>query len=114
MTNYAGKAGDETLHVQKTPLLDQTAISSAAVTTNSATGDPQIEVEFSEAGQELFAAITRENLNKRLAVVLDGHLYAAPMIRSEISGGKAVVSGSFTEEEARALVAKISEAIQSK
>jgi RNA polymerase sigma factor (sigma-70 family) len=113
MTNHAGKAGDETLQVQKTPLLDHTAIRSAAVTANPATGEPQIDVEFSEVGKELFAAITRENLNKRLAIVLDGHLYAAPMIRSEISEGKAVVTGSFTEEEARGLAAKISEAIQS-
>ena len=57
--------------------------------------------------------LTKENLNKRLAIVLDGHLYSAPVIRSEISEGKAQITGSFTEEEARELAAKINNAIGS-
>ena len=56
----------------------------------------------------------KENINKRLAIVLDGHLYSAPVIRSEISGGKAQITGSFTEEEANALAAKINDAISGK
>jgi preprotein translocase subunit SecD len=44
---------------------------------------------------------------------LDGHLYAAPVVRDEISGGKAQITGSFTEEEARELAAKINDAIGS-
>ena len=114
MTNNAGGAGGETLYVQKAPLLDHTAISSATVTKNMQTGTPQIDVEFSEVGKELFAQVTKENLNKRLAIVLDGHLYSAPMIRSEISGGKAQITGSFTEEEAKHLAAKINDAISAK
>jgi len=90
--------------------LDYTAVSSATVTRNASSGTPEIDVEFSQEGKELFAAITKENINKRLAIVLDGHLYSAPVIRSEISGGKAQITGSFTEEEARELAAKINEA----
>ena len=114
MTNNASGAGGETLHVQKTPLLDYTAISSATVTRNQSSGAPEIGIEFSEEGKELFAAITKENLNRRLAIVLDGHLYSAPVIRSEVSGGKAQITGHFTEEEARALTAKINDAISGK
>jgi RNA polymerase sigma factor (sigma-70 family) len=114
MTNNASGAGGETLHVQKTPLLDYTAISSATVTRNQSSGAPEISIEFSEEGKELFAAVTKENVNKRLAIVLDGQLYSAPVIRSEISGGKAQITGSFTEEEARALTAKINDAISGK
>jgi RNA polymerase sigma factor (sigma-70 family) len=110
MTNNASGAGEQTLHVQKTPLLDYTAVSSATVTRNAASGAPEINVEFSQEGAELFATVTRENINKRVAIVLDGHLYSAPVIRSEISGGKAQITGVFTEEEARALAAKINEA----
>jgi RNA polymerase sigma factor (sigma-70 family) len=110
MTN---NASGETLHVQKTPLMDYTAIRSATVTTDASSGAPQIDVEFSEVGKELFAAITKENINKRLAIVVDGHLYSAPVIRSEISEGKAQITGSFTEEEARELAAKINDAIGS-
>jgi preprotein translocase subunit SecD len=111
MTNNASGAKAETVHVQKTPLLDSTAISSAIVTTNLSTGTPQIDVEFSEAGKQLFAEITKENINKRLAIVLGGHLYSAPVIRSEISAGKAQIDGEFTAEEARQLAAKITEAV---
>ena len=110
MTN---NAGGEALYVQKTPLMDYTAIRSATVMRNESTGAPEINVEFSEVGKELFAAITKENLNKRLAIVVDGHLYSAPVIRSEISEGKAQITGSFTEEEAQQLAAKINDAIGS-
>ena len=109
ITNHASVAG-ETLYVQKTPLLDYTAVRSATVTRNASSGAPEINVEFSPEGKELFAAITKENISRRLAIVLDGHLYSAPVIRSEISGGQAQVTGSFTEEEAKELVAKINEA----
>jgi RNA polymerase sigma factor (sigma-70 family) len=105
--------GGETLYVQKKPLLDHTAISSVTVEKNPL-GAPVISVEFSDVGKELFAQITKENLNKRLAIVLNGQLYSAPVIRSEISGGKAQISGSFSEAEAGELAANLSEAISAK
>jgi preprotein translocase subunit SecD len=114
MTNDAGGAGGEALHVQRMPLMDHTAITSASVTTDSSSGEPVINVEFSEVGKELFAAITKENINKRLAIVLDGHLYSAPVIRSEILEGKAQITGRFTEQQARELAAKINDAISGK
>lgn len=111
LTNSSSGSRGETLHVQKRPLMDFTSIRSASVTTHTPTGEPQISVEFNEVGKELFAAITKENINKRLAIVVDGHLYSAPVIRTEIPGGKAIVAGSFTEEEARELAARINDAI---
>jgi preprotein translocase subunit SecD len=113
LTNQTASGPGEILHVQKAPLLDYTAIQSATVTLNPATGTPQIDIEFNDVGRELFAAITRENINKRLAIVLGGRLYSAPVIRSEITGGRGQVTGSFSAEEAQALAAKINEAIQS-
>jgi len=111
MTNNASGAGEEILHLQKAPLMDCSAISSATVTTDPASSASQINIAFSAVGKELFAAITRENLNKRLAIVLDGHVYSAPLIREEISEGKAQITGSFTEDEARELAAKINDAV---
>jgi len=110
VTNNSVNAGEATLNVRKTPLLDHTAISSVTVTT-SASGTPQIEVELSQAAREQFAQITKENINKRLAIVVDGKLQSAPVIKSEISGGKLQISGSFTEDEARELATKINEGI---
>jgi preprotein translocase subunit SecD len=93
-------------------LLDKTALNSVNVTTN-ALGMSQIEIEFSAAGAEQFAQITREHLNKRLAILLDGKLYSAPLIRSEITNGKAQINGSFSVEEAGELAAKINAALAS-
>jgi hypothetical protein len=111
VTNTTSGARAETLHVQKAPLLDYTAVRSATVTRDGSSGAPVINVEFSDEGKDLFAAVTKENLNKRLAIVLDGHLYSAPVIRSEITGGQAQITGSFTEQEDAQLAAKINEAI---
>ncbi len=114
LTNNASGGGAEVLQVQRAPLMDYTAISSVTVTRNGSTGVPEIAIEFSEVGKELFAAVTRENLNKRLAIVLDGQSYAAPVIREEITGGRAQITGNFSEEEARILAAKISDAMKPK
>ena len=105
-------ASGETLQVQKTPLLDHTAIRSVTVTKNASSGAPEIDVEFSQEGGELFAAVTKENLNNRLAIVSNGQLYSAPVIRSEISKARAKITGHFTEAEASELAAKINDAIR--
>jgi RNA polymerase sigma factor (sigma-70 family) len=110
MTNAA--VGGETLHLEKTPLVDHTAVRSATVEKNSSSGAPEIHIEFNPEGNDLFAAVTRENINKRLAIVLAGRVYAAPIVRSEISAGKAQITGSFTEDEALELATKINEAIR--
>jgi preprotein translocase subunit SecD len=101
----------ETLHVQKTALIDSTAIQSANVTTDSSTGSAQIDILLTEQGKELFAQATKENLNKRLAIMMDGQSYMAPRVSSEITGGRIQLTGAFTEEQARELAAKINQAI---
>jgi hypothetical protein len=113
LTNFNSNGVGEVLHVKKTALMDQQAIHSANVTTSSDTGTPQIEIEMTPAGREQFAQITQDNLNHRLAIMLNGQVYSAPVIRTPITGGKAVISGSFTEEEAKALAARINESLKS-
>lgn len=65
---------------------------------------PQIILEFNEEGAELFQKITGENVGKILAIFLDGQSIEEPVIREEISGGTAVISGAFTAVEAREVV----------
>jgi preprotein translocase subunit SecD len=93
--------------------LDYTAIKAATVTRNASSGAPEIDVEFNDVGSELFASVTAANLNKRLAIVLDGHLHSAPVIRSPIAGGKTQITGNFTEGEAKDLASRINKAIRS-
>ena len=105
------KTRNEVVNVQKAILLDQTALKTAEVHTDKL-GHPQIEITFTDDGRKRFAAVTRENVGKRLAIVIDGQLYCAPTIRTEIAGGKAEINGSFTEQEAKDLAKKITEKIR--
>lgn len=64
------------------------------------TGQLLIRFELTDEGAKIFADITREHIGHRLAIVLDGELYSAPVIRSEITQGSGVIEGNFTPEEA--------------
>ena len=100
----------EVLNLQKTVLLDETALKSAKLVKNQQ-GLPQINIRFTEAGRKQFAEVTRQHLHQRLAIVIDGKLVEAPVIQSEIPSGEAIITGSFSEAEAKALTAKINAAI---
>ncbi|HEU4742003.1 MAG TPA: protein translocase subunit SecD [Meiothermus sp.] len=63
-------------------------------------GRPQVSLTFTGEGAKKFEEITRQNINRRLAVVLDGKVFTAPNIRSAISGGQAVIEGLSGLEEA--------------
>lgn len=67
-------------------------------------GQPIVAISFDATGKDLFAKITRENKGELLAIFLDGVVISAPVIQDEITDGKAVISGNFTGEEAKALV----------
>ena len=66
-------------------------------------GTPYVSMTFNKFGALLFEQITGENVGKRLAIILDDTVYSAPVIREKIGGGKAQITGSFTDEEARDL-----------
>ena len=66
--------------------------------------EPLVLVDFNEEGKALFAKITRENVGTQLAIFLDGALISSPVIREEIDGGTAVISGGFDVDEAKELV----------
>jgi RNA polymerase sigma factor (sigma-70 family) len=101
----------ETLYVQKKVLLDQTDLKSASVITNQPAGKLRIDITFTDAGAKRFAKVTHQNIGKRLAIIIDGRLYSAPTIKSEIRDGKAEVSGNFSEAEANDLAAKINQSV---
>jgi protein-export membrane protein SecD len=65
--------------------------------------EPIVALTFTEEGADLFEKITREHTGEQLAIFLDGEVLSSPRINETISGGKAVISGGFTPDEARAL-----------
>ena len=66
-------------------------------------GEPYVSLALNTKGAEAFYAITQANVGKRLAIVLDGKVQSAPVIREPIPSGQAQISGSFTVEEANDL-----------
>jgi SecD/SecF fusion protein len=64
------------------------------------TGTPKISLRFKSEGASLFGEITRENVGRQLAIILDGELYSAPNINEPILGGSCEISGSFDWKEA--------------
>ncbi len=103
MKEYNNRTG----RVRKTPILlkDRTfmtgdAVKTAHVRIGGTYNEPYVTLELTDRGARLFAKITEENVGKRLAIVLDGVVRSAPVIREKIGGGHAQISGSFTHEEA--------------
>jgi len=62
-----------------------------------------VSLTFTPRGSKLFERITADNVKKRMAIVLDGKVYSAPVIQEKISGGRASITGRFSTEEARDL-----------
>ncbi len=66
-------------------------------------GRPEVSMTMNSDGARQWAAITKANLGKAVAIVLDGLVYTAPRINSEITGGSSSISGSFTIEDTKDL-----------
>ena len=71
--------------------------------TNNDSGQPAVFFEFNNLGAKLFADITRNNTNKRLAIVLDNRVLSAPVINEPMLSGSGIISGSFTVASAHEL-----------
>ncbi|MEK7150068.1 MAG: protein translocase subunit SecD [Patescibacteria group bacterium] len=61
--------------------------------------EPVVAIQFDGEGEKLFAKITKDNVGKVLAIFLDGNLISQPVIREEIRGGRATISGGFTGQD---------------
>jgi TolB-like protein len=75
-------------------------IESASVALDNFTSQPVVQIEFNPEGTKIFGEITRDNFRKQLAIVLNGEILSAPVIQEEIRGGRAMISGVFSLEEA--------------
>lgn len=71
------------------------------------TGNPVVALQFNEEGARKFEEITKRNIGKPLAVIIDGQIITAPLVQQEIRGGRAVITGDFAAEEARQLAIQL-------
>lgn len=88
--------------VQKRPELTGKYIKSASVAREQF-GQPVVSFRLTPEGAAIFGKVTRENVRRQLAIVLDGELQSAPAINGPIEGGSGQIEGDFTVEQARAL-----------
>jgi SecD/SecF fusion protein len=93
-----GKEVTEAVEVKKKA--EMTGGIKSAVVTRGNLGEPEISFTLDSQAAEKFGQITRENVGQRLAIVLDGELYSAPVIRSAIETGNGSISGHFDQKSA--------------
>src|ERR1051326_3594948 len=90
--------------VQKRTLLTGNELTDASVQADpNSPGNWQVAITFSASGAQRFGEITEQNVARHLAIVLDGSVYSAPRINERIPGGRAVITGQFTVDQARDL-----------
>ncbi len=82
-------------------------VKKASVTFDSQDGKPQVALEFTPAGAKLFGEITSRNIGKQVGIFLDYYPISAPVVQTAILDGSAVISGSFTVDEAKKLAIAI-------
>lgn len=75
----------------------------AVVTFDQKTGQPVVQLTFTSTGAKKFSDITKRNIGKRLGYALDNIMYDAPVIQNHIPNGEAIISGTFTTEQAKQL-----------
>ena len=66
-------------------------------------GRPCVSMQMNSEGARLWAQLTKANVGKAVAIVLDGVVYSAPRVNSEIDGGNSQISGNFTIEDTKDL-----------
>lgn len=82
------------------PLMTGDAIKTALVQIGGNFNEPYVSVELNAHGTRVFDQVTRDNVGRQLAIVLDQVVQSAPVIQERISGGQAQITGSFSMEEA--------------
>ena len=99
LTAMTATGSEYTVYVSDEAVLSNADVKSARVIAE--TDRPQIEVVFTETGAERFAELTENNIGKPFAILVDGALISAPTIQSPITGGTAMITGRFSEDEAQ-------------
>ena len=89
--------------LEKKILMTGEFIRDARVRIDSQDNRPYVSLSFDSIGADKFAKITRRNVGRNMAIVLDDKVQSAPVIREAITGGEASISGQFTVEEADTL-----------
>jgi preprotein translocase subunit SecD len=101
---YYVERGGRPLLVKKQVVLTGDRLTDAQPGFDGQTHEPAVHLTLDSAGARIFKDVTRENVNKRMAILLiekgKGEVVTAPVIRSEIGGGRVQISGRMSTQEA--------------
>ena len=102
----------KTKQVREDPYFKSTSLTGrhlkrAQLSFDQTTFQPQISLELTDEGAKIFADLTKKNVGKQVAIYLDGAPISAPVVREEITQGKAQITGNFTPQSAKELVGRL-------
>ena len=83
--------------------LDGGSVTDARVSYGNTGGSPSVSMSMNAEGANVWARLTKDNIGKQVAIVLDGMVYSYPTVNTEITGGSSEITGNFTLEEAEDL-----------
>lgn len=83
--------------------LDGGVVTDARVQYSNKGGNPEVSMTMNAEGANVWARMTKDNIGKQIAIVLDGMIYSYPTVNSEITGGSSQITGNFNLEEAEDL-----------
>jgi preprotein translocase subunit SecD len=99
LTEATVEGSKNKVYLHKEAALTRADIAGARATVDSA-DKPAVEVVLTEAGRKKLAKLTEGHKGKPLAVLVDGKVIAAPIVRDRIGGEKALITGEFSKEDA--------------
>ncbi len=83
--------------------LDGGAVTDARVQYGNTGASPEVSMTMNAEGANVWARMTKDNIGRQIAIVLDGMVYSYPNVQTEITGGSSQITGDFTLEEAEDL-----------
>lgn len=93
------------INSEKGALITGTDIESVKFNQGKASKNNEIEIRLKESAVELWADATKRNINNAIAIVLDNNVLSAPIVRSVITGGHSIITGNFSQIEAKYIAA---------
>jgi len=97
--DYTFETADKDLKLADNPSLSLKDIQEVKKVFNSYNNRPEISIEFTKDGAGKFYTLTRDNIGKPIAIVIAKQIVSIPKVKSEITNGKASISGDFSEKE---------------
>lgn len=107
-SEQANKRGDFYLYVLKShAALDNSSIAESVIKTDSTGKNAALMLEFNESGKSVWQEMTKRNMSRSIAIVLDKKVLCAPTVQAEITEGKCLITGDFSLDEMRRINALI-------